>query len=219
MNRRTFLKSSRGVLVAAALSSSKTNAVTADDAQPSSTQSQNLNSSEPLPSPRKRLSLDFGWRFHFGHADNADKDFGLGARRRESQFAKSGNFLRVGRLNFDDGSRSRIAADGEDVSVVTVGVADSRDRLVPTALNEVTFKITRPGRLIGLGNGDRSCHEPDKPASQIEGRQSAFNGLCMGIVQSLRRAGEIRVETSSSGLSPAEVIIQSETTKLRPIAD
>jgi beta-galactosidase len=115
--------------------------------------------------------------------------------------------------------RSRLAADGEDVSVITVGVADSRDRLVPTALNEVTFKISGPGRLIGLGNGDPGCHEPDKPASHIEGRRSAFNGLCMGIVQSLRQTGEIRVETSSAGLSPTAVIIQSETTKLRPTAD
>jgi beta-galactosidase len=115
--------------------------------------------------------------------------------------------------------RSRIAADGEDVSVITVGVTDARDRLVPTALNEVTFKISGPGRLIGLGNGDPSCHESDRPVSHIEGRRSAFNGLCMGIVQSLRQAGEIRVETSSAGLSPAAVIIQSETTKLRPTAD
>lgn len=115
--------------------------------------------------------------------------------------------------------RSRLAADGEDVSVITVGVADSRGRLVPTALNEVTLKISGPGRLIGVGNGDPSCHEPDKPTSHVEGRRSAFNGLCMGIVQSLRQTGEIRVETSSAGLNPATVIIQTETTTLRPTAD
>ena len=53
-------------------------------------------------SPRERLLLDFGWRFQFGHANDAAKDFGLGARRRESQFAKSGNFLPVTRSDFDD---------------------------------------------------------------------------------------------------------------------
>jgi beta-galactosidase len=53
-------------------------------------------------SPRERLLLDFGWRFQLGHANDPAKDFGLGARRRESQFAKSGNFLPVTRPTFDD---------------------------------------------------------------------------------------------------------------------
>ena len=32
------------------------------------------------PSLRERLLLDFGWRFHFGHANDATKDFGFGSR-------------------------------------------------------------------------------------------------------------------------------------------
>lgn len=32
-----------------------------------------------MPAPRERALLDFGWRFHFGHADDATKDFGFGA--------------------------------------------------------------------------------------------------------------------------------------------
>src|SRR5438128_197005 len=47
------------------------------------------------PSPRERLLLDFGWRFQLGHAADPQSDFGYGARRRESAFAKSGNFLPV----------------------------------------------------------------------------------------------------------------------------
>ena len=55
-------------------------------------------------STRERLLLDFGWRFALGHANDAGKDFGYGARRREGQFAKSGNFLPITRANFDDKS-------------------------------------------------------------------------------------------------------------------
>ena len=51
---------------------------------------------------RERLLLNFGWRFALGHANDAEKDFGYGARRREGQFAKSGFFLPVTRANFDD---------------------------------------------------------------------------------------------------------------------
>ncbi len=50
----------------------------------------------------RRHLLDFGWRFHFGHADDPAKDFGFGAQNREATFAKSGAFPPVTRANFDD---------------------------------------------------------------------------------------------------------------------
>src|SRR5262249_25380404 len=53
-------------------------------------------------SPREQLLMDFGWRFKFGHGNDPAKDFGFGLRRREGQFAKSGNFLPVTRLDFKD---------------------------------------------------------------------------------------------------------------------
>src|SRR5579862_6441478 len=52
--------------------------------------------------PTSRQLLDFGWRFHFGHADDPAKDFGFGAQNREATFAKSGAFPPVTRANFDD---------------------------------------------------------------------------------------------------------------------
>jgi beta-galactosidase len=54
-----------------------------------------------------------------------------------------------------------IAADGEDVSIVTLSVTDAQGRLVPTANNLVHLAINGPGKIIGVGNGDPSCHEPD----------------------------------------------------------
>ena len=46
---------------------------------------------------RERLLLDFGWRFHFGHASDPDKDFGF-----TGNFQKTGNFVPAGALAFDD---------------------------------------------------------------------------------------------------------------------
>jgi beta-galactosidase len=51
---------------------------------------------------RERLLLDFGWRFHFGNANDAAKDFGFGSGR-SGNFQKTGNFLPAGTLAFDDG--------------------------------------------------------------------------------------------------------------------
>jgi len=55
----------------------------------------------------------------------------------------------------------RVGANGEDVAVFTLSVADAQGRVVPTAGNKVAFELTGPGRIIGVGNGDPSCHEPD----------------------------------------------------------
>jgi beta-galactosidase len=112
--------------------------------------------------------------------------------------------------------RPKIAADGEDLSVITVEIRDAQGRVVPVAMNEVRFKLTGPGRLIGVGNGDPSCHEPDRPASPTEARRSAFNGLCTAIVQALKQPGEIRLEGSATGLESATVAIQGEAAKPRP---
>jgi beta-galactosidase len=63
--------------------------------------------------------------------------------------------------------RSTIQANGEDVSVVTVEVLDSKGRIVPTANDEITFSIQGPGKIIGVGNGDPSSHEPDRYFERI----------------------------------------------------
>ncbi len=57
--------------------------------------------------------------------------------------------------------RASIKADGEDISIITVGIADSKGRLVPVAGNTVQFELTGPGKILGVGNGDPSSHEPD----------------------------------------------------------
>jgi len=58
--------------------------------------------------------------------------------------------------------RESIKADGEDVSVITVQVNDAQGRMAPSAGNEITFAIQGPGKIIGVGNGDPSSHEPDR---------------------------------------------------------
>ena len=50
---------------------------------------------------RERLLLDFGWRFHFGNANDPAKDFGFGSGRA-GNFQKTGNFLSAGAIGLDD---------------------------------------------------------------------------------------------------------------------
>jgi beta-galactosidase len=107
--------------------------------------------------------------------------------------------------------RPQILADAQDVSLVEVQVLDKEDRIVPVADNEIVFQLSGPGKIIGVGNGDPSSHEPDKAH-----KRRAFNGLCMVIIQSANDPGEIRLEASSPGLEPATVAIASLKAALRP---
>lgn len=107
--------------------------------------------------------------------------------------------------------RQRLLANGEDVSVITAEILDAQGRQVPIADNELTFRVTGGGRLLGLGNGDPSCHELDTATSR-----RAFNGLCMAIVQAGKSADEIRVEASSAGLEQAMIALTAAAATLRP---
>jgi beta-galactosidase len=109
----------------------------------------------------------------------------------------------------------KIAADGQDLAVINVVIVDAQGRIVPEANNKVAWTVIGPGSVIGVGNGDPSCHEPDRASER-----SAFNGLCMAIVQSKRgQAGTIAVTVTSPGLQPATVTVISESAPMAPVVE
>jgi beta-galactosidase len=111
--------------------------------------------------------------------------------------------------------RPKIAADGQDLAVINVTIVDAQGRPVPTADNKVTFAVNGPGSVLGVGNGDPSCHEPDKASER-----SAFNGLCMAIVQSKRGdAGQVAVTVTSAGLEAATVSLTTAAGSLIPVVE
>ena len=72
--------------------------------------------------------------------------------------------------------RTVIAADGEDLAVITVSVADPQGRIVPVAANAISFTLEGPGRILGVGNGDPSCHEPDVFVAEAPVRSLPIDG-------------------------------------------
>jgi beta-galactosidase len=100
--------------------------------------------------------------------------------------------------------RNQLTADNADLAVVTVEVLDAQGRVVPIADNKITFSLTGPAKLIGVGNGDPSCHEPDKADSR-----SVFNGLAQAIVQTTSSSGEIQLKAESPGLKATSIILKS----------
>ena len=96
--------------------------------------------------------------------------------------------------------KTTMLADGSDVCVINLSAVDREGREVPNADNMVKFVITGPGKIIGIGNGDPSSHEPDKDDAGAWQR-SLFNGKCQVIVQSTKESGTIHFEAKANGLS------------------
>jgi len=112
--------------------------------------------------------------------------------------------------------RTEIDADGEDIAVLRVEVLDQEGRSVPTADNQINFKVTGTGALIGVGNGDPNCQQSDK-----ELKRNLFNGLAQVIVQSTRTPGTIIVEAYTGEwpgpkLPSTTLSITTKQTALRP---
>jgi beta-galactosidase len=71
--------------------------------------------------------------------------------------------------------RKTIKADGEDVAVFTAAALDAQGRVVPLALNKLNFSVEGAGKIIGVGNGDPSSHEPDTFVANAPARRVAVN--------------------------------------------
>ena len=107
--------------------------------------------------------------------------------------------------------RDSLSANGEDVAMFAVEVQDANGRTVPITDNLVTFRITGPAKLIGVGNGDPTDQSSDKGTSR-----KAFSGYCMALVQAEKTAGTISVEATSPGLTAASADVSSKQIELRP---
>jgi beta-galactosidase len=101
--------------------------------------------------------------------------------------------------------RSRIAADGRDLSFLTVRVEDKDGNLCPSAENLVHFKVEGAGTLKAVDNGNAATTE----SFQADFRK-AFSGMALLVVAA--RAGQpgaIQVTAMSDGLQSATVDLTS----------
>jgi len=106
----------------------------------------------------------------------------------------------------------RIAGDGQDAVPITVRALDAKRRPVPTAMLPVTFSLDGPANIIGLGNGDPRCHEPEKG-----NQRSLFNGLAQAILQSQPSgSGYLTLRAESEGIQSAELKIPVTSAPEKP---
>ena len=102
--------------------------------------------------------------------------------------------------------RCSIAKDNRDAVVIYAKIYDEDGNIVPYADNEVSFSVSGGAKIIGVGNGDPSSHEPDKAE-----KRRAFSGACMVIVQSDGGAEDVTVSATSNGLESDSVKLAIQT--------
>ena len=106
-----------------------------------------------------------------------------------------------------EADRSTIAADGLDLSFVTIAIVDQDGVLAPRADSRVRFSVEGPGEIVATDNGDPTSFE-----SFQSRERNAFNGLCLAIVRGQAgRTGTITLRAESEGLVEARIAIRAET--------
>jgi beta-galactosidase len=100
--------------------------------------------------------------------------------------------------------RTTIAADGYDLSFLSVAVVDSNGDTVPRANNAITFSISGPGQIVSTDNGD-----PADMTAFPSLTRNAFNGMALAIVRATPGgSGAITVTATATGLTTAKTTLQ-----------
>lgn len=86
---------------------------------------------------------------------------------------------------------------------MTVQVVDREGHIVPTAENEIVFRLQGAGRIGDLDNGKPNSHE-----SYQGNRRRTFGGLALVLVRSTR-SGAMILSASSADLAPDSIELKA----------
>ena len=95
--------------------------------------------------------------------------------------------------------RKRLAADGRDLSFVTVEIVDKHGNLCPLAENLVNFSVSGPAFVAGVDNGLQTSLESFKASNR-----HAWGGKCLVVIQNDGNTGNATLTATSDGLTTAK---------------
>lgn len=110
-----------------------------------------------------------------------------------------------------DTGKMTLEADGADISVVNVTVADREENEVTDADLEVRFSVTGAGTIKGVGNGKPDSLEHDKlPVRKL------YAGKAVVLVESALQEGEIILTAWADDVEPAVIRLECKKTAHEP---
>ena len=100
--------------------------------------------------------------------------------------------------------RDEIAADGQDLSYITVHITDENGLIDPNASNKLAFEIEGPGRIVAVDNANLK-----DSGSYVANSRDAWKGKALVIVRSTGDAGVISLKVTSPDLKGSTITIQT----------
>ena len=100
--------------------------------------------------------------------------------------------------------RTKLTADGQDLSFVTVEVLDKEGNLQPNAENRLQFKVSGPGIIAAVDNANLRDTDVYTDASR-----KAWNGRAMVVIRTKHKAGDIKLDVSGVGLKATSVVLKA----------
>ncbi|HEY4159314.1 MAG TPA: beta-galactosidase GalB [Polyangiaceae bacterium] len=99
-----------------------------------------------------------------------------------------------------EADRTKLVANGRDLSFLTIRVSDAAGLTDPNAAHRIRVTIEGPGDLLAMDNGD-----PTDLTPFFAPERAAFHGLLLAIVRTRRgETGRVVVRAGSAGLQGAE---------------
>lgn len=98
--------------------------------------------------------------------------------------------------------RTVIAADGQDISYVTVEITDFEGVINPSADHQLQFTLDGPGKIIAVDNA--RLNDPDP---YVTNTRKTWNGRALVIIKGDRKKGVVRLKATASGLTENEINI------------
>jgi beta-galactosidase len=99
---------------------------------------------------------------------------------------------------------TQLSADGQDIAQIEYDVVDDAGVRVPDAGSEISFALSGPSRILGIGNGDVSNSElVNAPCHRV------FQGRGLMVIQSTEGKGAISLTASGAGLQSSSMTFVS----------
>jgi len=153
----------------------------------------------------KRSTADFAnntivWHVPYREGAIRAKGYNSGREVAQYELKTAGKPSRI-KLQADC---ENIAADGQDLSHITVQIIDDKGVVVPDADQEITVEVSGNGRLKGIDNGDLR-REGTFSGNTVK----TYFGKALVTIQSDRNPGEIVVRVKAGKLPESTEIITS----------
>jgi beta-galactosidase len=169
-----------------------------------------LNGASLGKQPMKRNSK-LTWQVKYAPGTLSAKGFNGGKVVAEQRVETTGDVVAVKLTRDTTGLAETVNANGEALAIYTVSAVDAQGRVVPVAQNKINFALEGAGKILGVDNGDPSCHEPDTFVPTMPIRAIPVSGWRWKLAKLPTKRGETAPEFASNFDDASWNVIKTQT--------